>query len=298
VPTLHEWLPAYRAVRICAPTASSANATFPLHIFCHGDVGGGAFFTPGYDGLQRQIASYGFVVAAFLSCWLDRECANGEADFIEALETILFVTAHPSVSPVDNSLPYSASGHSTGARAVLMLAAVRDNMHYLAKTSFAANVTADMRDALAKLKAVVADHPDPLLDPKQNPDVPGFRVTATAVFVITGSADRIEPNGSAWDDFRMLSTPDRVFVNIRGDGHTEPNGAHHEGPFIAHFSRYFALGDAEAGAAIYGVEAGSLVRSLPLALAGDANSGDGKVAFVACARDGVAVPATFASYCA
>mmetsp|Transcript_19125 Transcript_19125/g.49433 ORF Transcript_19125/g.49433 Transcript_19125/m.49433 type:complete len:393 (-) Transcript_19125:210-1388(-) len=294
VPGLTEFVPLFRAARICYP---KANGTFPLHLFAHGDWGGGAFFWLGYAGLQEQLASYGFVVPAYLSCWFDAECSNGQASFLEALKTITFLERHPNVAPVDWTKPYSASGHSTGARAVLMLAALRDNPAFLDNTTFASEVTPDMRTALVKLKGVIADHPDPMYDEKQNPDIPNFRITETPVFVITGSGDWIEPNGSAWRDFQMISSRDKVFINVHGAGHMEPNLYHSEGPFVAFFARAFALGDVSARAKIYGEGADSLQRTLELAHAGDYNSGADKVAFLACSRDKTAVPHGFASYC-
>jgi len=295
VPGLTAFVPLFRTARICYP---KAEGTFPLHLFAHGDWGGGAFFWLGYSGLQEQLASYGFVVPAYLSCWFDIECSNGQASFLEALKTLTFLERHPNIAPVDWTKPYSASGHSTGGRAVLMLAALRDNPAFLDNTTFASEVTPDMRTALVKLKAAIADHPDPMYDEKQNPDIPNFRITETPVFVITGSADYwIEPQGSAWRDFQMISSPDKVFINVHGAGHLEPNLYHSEGPFVAFFARAFALGDVAARAKIYGEGAGSLQRTLELAQPGDYNSGTDEVAFLACSRDKTAVPQIFASYC-
>mmetsp|Transcript_111658 Transcript_111658/g.360334 ORF Transcript_111658/g.360334 Transcript_111658/m.360334 type:complete len:265 (-) Transcript_111658:310-1104(-) len=113
VPGLTAFVPLFRTARICYP---KAEGTFPLHLFAHGDWGGGAFFWLGYSGLQEQLASYGFVVPAYLSCWFDIECSNGQASFLEALKTLTFLERHPNIAPVDWTKPYSASGHSTGLR--------------------------------------------------------------------------------------------------------------------------------------------------------------------------------------
>lgn len=198
-----------------------------------------------------------------------------------------------------------------------MLGALRDNPAYLAQTSFASQVTSSMRASLNKLKAIVADHPDPMYDPKMDPDMPNFKINETAVLVITGTLDWtpsklsggrdfqmlsthdkvMEPKVSAWRNFQMLSTRDKVFVNMLGASHIEPNRAHIEGPFISYFSQYFALGDLDAGDKIYGHGEGSLQTTLPLAHVGDLNDGDGRVSFLACSRNGTAVPQEYAKYC-
>lgn len=295
IPGLSEWLPPYRSARICYP---QAKGLFPLHIFAHGDFGGGPFFQIGYKAFHEELASLGFVVPAYYSCWADIECSGGQASFLEALKTLSFMERHPTLAPVDWSLPYSASGHSTGARAVLMMAALRDNPGYLSGTPFASAITADMRKSLKRLKAVAADHPDPMYLESFNPDVDRYDITETPVFVITGSADTwIEPPNSGWIDFFNISTPNKVFINVEGAGHIEPNIYHHEGPFIADFCKYFALGDENAKARIYGDGKDSLQRVLKLAPASDANSGDGKVSFLGCLQGSDAVPTDFSRYC-
>jgi hypothetical protein len=100
-------------------------------------------------------------------------------------------------------------GHSTGARVSLMVGSLVDayigpNIKplYLKGTKEAEGLTNDMINILPKIKAIVADHPDPMMDPKQNPDVKNYKIDKTPVFIITGNQDTwIErPNGS-WDDF-------------------------------------------------------------------------------------------------
>merc|ERR1711972_455577 len=110
----------------------------------------------------------------------------------------------------------------------MMLAALRDNVDYLENIAFASQITQSMRASLRKLKAVIADHPDPMYDSQQNPDIRNFDIKWTSVFVITGSADQTEPDASAWKDFQMVSTRDKVFVNMRGASHNEPELSHLE----------------------------------------------------------------------
>ena len=303
IPSLVAKLAAFRAARVCAPAGAAA---YPLHALAHGDspVGAGVI-AAAYHGIQEQIASYGFVVPLHLSCGTDSECSNGEADFLEVLKTIEALqndtTWRPRLAPV----PYTASGHSTGARAVLMLAALRDSPTYLANTSLAAQLTPSHRRVLRNLVAVMADHPDPMDDPKQNPDRPHYHVTATAVLIITGSKDLTlpqglccEPRGSGWADFEELATPDKVFVDVAGAGHLQPLESHSEGPFIARYAQLYAQANSTAGDLIFGDAAGSLRRTLPIATPPAANLGEGRVGFLGCRRGQPAVPPEYAAYCA
>jgi hypothetical protein len=98
-----------------------------------------------------------------------------------------------------------------------MLAAIRDNASYLATTPQAPLLTPAVRATVGRIIAVIANHPDPMTDPRhraatprqpphnppfhpcrQNPDIAHWNVTATAVMVVTGSRDYIEPTHSAW----------------------------------------------------------------------------------------------------
>ena len=45
----------------------------------------------------------------------------------------------------------------------------------------------DMVNILPKIGAIVGDHPDPMMDEKQNPDIPNYKIDKTPVFIITGS---------------------------------------------------------------------------------------------------------------
>jgi hypothetical protein len=288
----------------CWPDARSwsrKNETFPLHIFAHGN-GGGGYATLAYEPLLREIASFGFVAAAYESCTFDSRCANGESQLLEAIKTMRFFLETPAESrgnkevplpPIDKVLPVSVSGHSTGARAALMLAAARDTPAFLAGPSSPAHLTPDDRSLLQRIACVVGDHPDPMYDPAQDPDIGHFNVTKTPTMLVTGTLDVRpigEPRGAAWRDFTMLGPGlrDRVFVNIEGASHLQPITTHPEGRYIALFSQYHALGNVTAGAMVYGdarVE-GSIASGafLTIAGAGAANNGGvgQDIGFLAC----------------
>ena len=289
---------------ICCYPANAANANappLPLHLFAHGDLGGGVA-TSAYGGLLRQIAAAGFVTVAYESCDLDNFCDNGETQFLEGVKTLQYLEGHPELLPMaDFGAPYSASGHSTGARAVLMMAAVRDDPSYLANASAIAPdvLTPDVRATIAKIAAVAADHPDPMTDPKQNPDIPHWRIRRTPTFIITGQDDRLEPTLSAWVDFTKIAAPDKLYLNIANASHLQPLAEHPEGPYIAAFAQLFALGNASAAVLLYGSGEGSLQQRAAEGFAcySGRNAGDGRVGFVACGNGGPAVPGKFAGYC-
>lgn len=291
----NERLQGYSSARVCFPMGKG---TFPLHVFCHGDMAGGPFFT-GYEKLQEQIASFGFVVPAYLPCYLSGWCDDGNDSILIALMVLGFFEQNPGVAPVNLLQPYSVSGHSTGGRIAGMLASLRDSPSYLAGTKLASRITPSMRVSLSKILAVIASHPDPYynLPGGQVPfDVQHFNVTKMPVLIITGSADDVEPDRSGWKDFRLLRTPDKVFINIRDASHIQVFSTHEEGPFIAYFAQYFAMGNASAGKMIYGSGVGSL-QHLPLAQPGDKNNGDDDIAFLACRQNGTAVPEKHVQYC-
>eukprot|EP01063_Lacrimia_lanifica_P041801 TRINITY_DN9823_c0_g1_i1.p1 TRINITY_DN9823_c0_g1~~TRINITY_DN9823_c0_g1_i1.p1 ORF type:complete len:324 (+),score=69.89 TRINITY_DN9823_c0_g1_i1:142-1113(+) len=295
-PRLREVLPWYRTVRACWPARGGSAARYPLHVFAHGDFGGGASYEPDYAGLQEDLARGGFVVAGYLSCWVDAECANGELDVVQALLVVDLLAGGAAGRgiPVDIDVPWTASGHSTGARAVLMLAAAADTPAYLTGTAVAPYMTPALRAHLPRLAAVAADHPDPMYNARQNPDVPHYNVTRTPALIITGTRDGIEPRGSGWRDFTMLATPARAFVNIAHDTHLEPNAPHpHEARFIAAYARCQALRDAAACTDVYI----TLPEVLPVAGVGDANSSPCG-GYVACDKArAVAAPPQCAQYC-
>lgn len=237
--------------------------------------------------------------------------------------------------PIDFSQSYSVSGHSTGARVALMLAALKDtNFRYLADTKFPPNfrkrtnstsnssirrssststasvhntsttssfadlITPRMKKILTeKTVAFVADHPDPMEEESLNPDVKHYDITHSPVFLITGSEDTtFEPVGSCWRDFEQISTPSKVFLDVFGDGHLEPNlGGRHEGPYMAYFLRWHVLRDENAWAKIYGPGVDAHGKKDPIALVnrkdfvapeGSKNNGGKRheIGFLACSR--------------
>lgn len=246
IPTLIAKLDRYKAARMCCPASSNVQEMFPLIFFQHGDGGGGAALVT-YQALFDSIAlTASACVVAPYSCAFDAECDNGQLSFLEVLKTEAFLRSHRDLNlPIDLSQPYSVAGHSTGARATLMLASLRDNPTYMQSYLKQNNVSLDIAQ-LQRFRSFFADFADPMYDPNQNPDIPGYVVTAP-VFILTGTRDYIEPLDSGWKVFNMSRAPgvSKFFLNVDGIGHLEPihpNGQR-EGPLIAIFARAFGLGE-------------------------------------------------------
>ena len=111
----------------------------------------------------------------------------------------------------------------------------------------------------------------------------------------------IEAPGSAWRDFKLIQGHTKAFFDLKGADHSEPVEAHRGGPFIAKWSQLFALGDESAAPVFYSNGADSISSILPVSGAGDANTGDQKVGYVACREDEagsiVSEPSDFRNYC-
>ena len=293
----------YRYSRICYPDDGKK---YPLHFFGHGDFGGGPF-SFAYHGLVNDIASRGLVVSMYLSCAIDQMCDNGNGSFLEILKSMTFLETNTGWwnDKIDFDAGYSASGHSTGGRAVLMLAGLIDNpTKYLANTKYATIITNEQRKSIQKFQAIIGDHPDPVYLPGFKSDMDNFVVDKTPVMIVTGSEDHIEPELSAWKDFETITSPSKVYVDMLGSGHLGPLLGHKEGPYIAYFSQCFingVSGDvASKGCAnIYGDSGPDAMRKvLSISTTGDRNTGDGKVGYLGCrGGDEEDTPAKFTEFC-
>ena len=163
MPDLTSPLDYYKKTKVCYP---DDDQPYPLHFFAHGDFGGGSFIFA-YGGLIADIVSQGFVVATYLSCSVDQFCDNGQSSFLEVLKAMDYLETEHGWwdTHIDFTAGYTASGHSTGGRAVLMLAALKDNpTHYLQDVpAIASQITATQRAGLEKFVAFVGDHPGTFL---------------------------------------------------------------------------------------------------------------------------------------
>ena len=251
IPTLEGW---YKKAKICCPKADKgADGTFvnkyPLTVYQHGDTGGGAALFA-YDGLFNAMAAEGVCVVAPYSCPFDYFCSNGETSYLEVLKSLAYIEKNKdslvTKYPFDLEAPYVVGGHSTGARVALMIGALIDSYEsptvpplYLRYSNHGQGLTPELYNILPKIKAVVGDHPDPMSDPKQNPDIENYKIDKTPVFIITGTEDTLEPKGSGWLDFLEITSPTRIFVDVNKRGHLEPNNSHDEAIPIINFYKAF-----------------------------------------------------------
>ena len=231
---------------------------------------------------------------------------DGAGSYLELLKTAAFLRNSSSWSSrIDFSRNYSVSGHSTGARSVLQLAALKDTRaSYMSQLPGASLLTPTLQRELWQIGAVISNHPDSMYNPKYNPDLAHYAVFETPVFIITGSADTtIEERGSAWRDFSMLQTPDKVFVDVKGADHSEPIEGHRMGDFIAAYSRLYALGDSSSSPAIFGTGPKSIRGSIAIAGPSDPNTGGGgpggnqSFGYLGCRKGSPSVPAGLDGYC-
>lgn len=144
-----------------------------------------------------------------------------------------------------------------------------------------------MISVLPKIKAVVGDHPDPMIDPKQNPDLINYKIDKTPVFIITGTIDFIEPKLSGWEDFIKITSPNKVFVDVSGKGHLEPLLFRDEAIPIVNFYRAFVY--KTISPEYFYIS--QMDNDLKIAPVGSGNTGDDKIGYVACVHSGPVIAA-------
>ena len=153
----------YRYSKVCYP---DDDQQYPLHFFAHSDFGGGPL-TFLMEGYIADIVSQGFVVVTYMSCAIDNFCHNGKTSFLEVLKSMEYLETERGWwdNKIDFSAGYTASGHSTGGRAALMLAALKDNpTQYLQDVPYiVSQITKTQRVGLQKFVAFVGDHPGTFL---------------------------------------------------------------------------------------------------------------------------------------
>jgi len=289
-----------KKVRLCTASTDSSSAPKPkpLLVFGHGNLGGGPLVQT-YDAMFSDWVD-DFVIAAYESCWVDGSClASGQGDFLEILKVIEYLTdpENSESALVDPTLPVSISGHSSGARAVLVAGSFKDNPEtYLQSSEFQDLLTPNLYAAASMIGSIVSNHPDKMYDPKLSPDTANYDISKTPTMILTGSKDRIEETNSAWLDFGMMSVQNKIYLNVLGATHNEPINGHRCSKITSQFFRAFSLSDAEALEGLYEVPG----EDAPFTIAkkGDRNSPEA-FGYLACADDEAAtVPAEYSEFCA
>lgn len=196
-------------------------AQFPLLSFSHGDLAGYPFTNAAYGSLLHKVASHGFVILAHESCvptcdndqWLDQIHALAWADAHHLANT---AQVHPVLQKVDFTKPKGVFGQSTGGRSSIQSAA----------NASAPLGTKESKKARGTcIGAAVGLNPDPCVghvrDWKHGGCDSARKVSGVALAVFTGTADIIEPKGSAPANFDAAPTTDKIYANMTGAGHMD-----------------------------------------------------------------------------
>jgi len=261
-----------KSAMVMCPRNAKPGERFPVLGFAHGDTCSPSDYAEAFE----IMASYGFCVIAYRSCLDDGNCDDGRADFTQMLQMLVYLDGmKPSDDlPINMSLPISAAGHSTGGREMLMLAALQNKEPgYLLNTPEYKLLTPELKAMLPRIKAFCASHPDEMYADTNawsgeidNPDPGHFRITDSPVFVWTGSQDDwIEPSNSSWRNFAdYFETPERVFIDVRGEGHMSIAGwgtPYAPYPFVQ-FIRLYAFNDTSVKDYFFGSPPGIWSQSI------------------------------------
>jgi len=275
----------WRSFRACYPTRKGK---FPLHVFAHGDGAGGPS-TKDYYPLLRHLAHRGFVAVAFHSCENDSACDDGHSSFLEIYKVIRYLKSpqgRKKVS-VDHSKKYSLSGHSTGGRSVLTIAARKDHPEYRKETydtyqppcrnvhcEKVTDMKAQLHAITMNIGAVFAASGDAMYQESgeayiedyeamgmDNPWVPIagakdaklFDITTVPVMTVGSAGDCLEPPQSSWKNFQLVSSPNKIFMNIAHRNHMDIATYPPLWELIARWSRAHVLNDAKAEASLYNI---------------------------------------------
>jgi len=151
-----------------------------------------------------------------------------------------------------------------------------------------------MRKMLMRIKVVAVDHGDEMYATTHdwsgmvdNPDPKHFKITKTPILVWTGSEDTgIEPRNSSYRNFAdYIQSPERVFIDIKGEGHLRStNGnAYQPHPFVE-FIRTHAFNNKTAAKYFYGPNPGIMNEDFTIAGPDDTNNANMKAGYVACSK--------------
>mmetsp|Transcript_25308 Transcript_25308/g.49796 ORF Transcript_25308/g.49796 Transcript_25308/m.49796 type:complete len:313 (+) Transcript_25308:19-957(+) len=218
VPILDETDP---RLRVIYPKPNGTSSKFPFISYMHGFMGGGIDLL-GYTELFHDIASFGFVVAAPLSCNAgcksqpqERYTCAGLPDvypsghgwssyYTEGLKTIEFarnksLAGDPIFSTVDWGLGVGLAGHSMGGQATAVGAASACTEKW-------------------NILAAVLHHPAPGKVPAGNV---GSNISVPLIG-FTSSGDNICPPDETEGIMNASQTATKAFRNAEGLSHLEP----------------------------------------------------------------------------
>mmetsp|Transcript_13893 Transcript_13893/g.23027 ORF Transcript_13893/g.23027 Transcript_13893/m.23027 type:complete len:323 (-) Transcript_13893:375-1343(-) len=213
-----------RTAWVWSPVASNTDESFPLIIYLHGFLGGNTAIL-GYSALFQQLASYGFIVAAPLSCivgctdasvgapWTDcqgilplRPPAHGWGPYygegiklIDWARNMTNLDTDPLFQRIDWEKGVGFTGHSMGGQATTVAASAECTQQW-------------------NIKAVALHHP---AEPETRDGNIGVNISVPAI-AFTSSGDSIWPDTKAIMDANPM-TP-AAYRDEVGWSHEEPNG--------------------------------------------------------------------------
>lgn len=217
----HSWLNKQTALAYYPSGAAATGRKFPLLSFSHGDMAGYPLTDHVYGDLLHKVASHGFVILAHESCvptcgddqWLDQVHVLAWADTWQRDGA---ASIHTVLRLVDFSKPKGVFGQSTGGRSSIQSAA----------NASAPVGTKEWKKAMGTcIGAAVGINPDPCIGHH-----PGWKhggcnaarhVSSVALAIFSGTADSIEPLGSAEANYAAASTTDKIYANMTGEGHMD-----------------------------------------------------------------------------
>ena len=139
-----------------------------------------------HRGLKRR-ANVSNVTNIF--SFATRFARHRKGDFLEVLKVIDWFFDGQNEDKVDTGSKVAIAGHSSGARAVLMAAAVKDVPTYLQHDEdLDPLLTENLLAAAQRIGASIANHPDQMYNPVYVPQA-GYDITETPTMIITGSHD-------------------------------------------------------------------------------------------------------------
>jgi len=250
----------WRSVRACFPN-NGGQTKYPLHVWAHGDGQGGKK-TQAYYPLLKHLANRGFIAVAFHSCENDSSCDNGYSSFLEIYKIIQYLRINPSVLPVDHKKLYSLSGHSTGGRSVLTIAAQQGKPNYRRKVPRLSKFK-DIADNIGAVVTIAGDSMYQeegwvwLNDERSWTEIKGgrdaihFNISTVPVMAVAAAGDCLEPPRSSWKNFQLVRSPSKIFINMASVNHINITDSPAVYELIARWSRAHVLDDTRAEDSLY-----------------------------------------------
>eukprot|EP01084_Bolivina_argentea_P241549 405471_1 len=181
------------------PESSVKQPTFPFISFAHGYDCGGSQLEPDYKQLLATVASYGFIIAAPMSCCNGHWCPDFYKDVVTTIKTCKAKTGQ--INAALNQADFSnigLMGHSMGAMSVV-LAGIPSN-----------------HQGVSGISATVAFNP---CFTSANPKPAASNVVP--VMYWTGTSDTTCASWESYDAYNITKATPKTYSNLKGANHLE-----------------------------------------------------------------------------